>query len=111
VRPRLKVWLESEDGRVTLSEWRVGLLAAVARHGSLVAAARDLGVPHRTAWQRVHEMEERLGVKLVQASSGGTAGGASHLTPEAEDLVRRYQQLRDGLDDLVVDRYRSAFEA
>ena len=111
MRPRLKVWLESEDGRVTLSEWRVGLLAAVARHGSLVAAARELGVPHRTAWQRVHEMEERLGVKLVQASSGGTAGGESHLTPEAEDLVRRYQQLRDGLDDLVVDRYRSAFEA
>ena len=111
MRPRLKVWLESEDGRVTLSEWRVGLLAAVARHGSLVAAARELGVPHRTAWQRVHEMEERLGAKLVQASSGGTAGGESHLTPEAEDLVRRYQQLRDGLDDLVVDRYRSAFEA
>jgi molybdate transport system regulatory protein len=111
VRPRLKVWLEGDDGRVTLSEWRVGLLAAVGRHGSLVAAARELGVPHRTAWQRLREMEERLGIKLVQASSGGAAGGASHLTPEAEELVRRYQQLRDGLDDLLAERYRSAFDS
>lgn len=110
MRPRLKVWLEGDDGRVTLSEWRVGLLAAVARHGSLVAAARELGVPHRTAWQRVREMEERLGVKLVEASSGGAAGGASRLTPAAEELVGRYQRLREGLDDLVAERYRLAFD-
>ena len=77
---------------------------------ALVAAARELGVPHRTAWQRVREMEARLGVKLVEASSGGAAGGASHLTPEAEDLVRRYAQLRDGLDELVAQRYRAAFD-
>jgi tungstate transport system substrate-binding protein len=39
MRRRLKVWIESEDGRVALSEWRVALLLAVAKHGSLVAAA------------------------------------------------------------------------
>ena len=111
MRARLKVWLEGEDGRVTLSEWRVGLLAAVGRHQSLVKAARELGVPHRTAWQRLREMEDRLGVKLVHASSGGAAGGVSHLTPAAEDLVRRYQQLRTGLDEEVDGRFRRAFDA
>jgi molybdate transport system regulatory protein len=106
---RLKVWLEGDDGLVTLSDWRVSLLEAVARHGSLVAAARELKVPHRTAWQRLHEMEERLGTRLVDASSGGAAGGASHLTPAAEDLVRRFSALRAGLDAQMTERFRAQF--
>jgi molybdate transport system regulatory protein len=110
MQPRLKVWLEGDDGRVTLSEWRVGLLEAVGRHQSLVRAARELGVPHRTAWQRLREMEDRLGVKLVEASSGGASGGTSHLTPAAEDLVRRYEQLRAGLDEEVAERFRRVFD-
>jgi molybdate transport system regulatory protein len=69
VHPRLKIWVEGDDGRVALSDWRVSLLEAVGRHGSLVAAARELRVPYRTAWQRLHEMEERLGTRLVEASS------------------------------------------
>jgi molybdate transport system regulatory protein len=109
VQLRLKVWLEGEDGRVTLSDWRVSLLEAVGRHGSLVAAARELRVPHRTAWQRLHEMEERLGTRLVEASSGGATGGASHLTPAAEDLVRRFGALRAGLDEQVAERFRAQF--
>jgi len=105
----VKIWLEGQDGLVALSEWRVGLLDAIARHGSLVGAARELGVPHRTAWQRLREMEERLGTQLVEASSGGAAGGASHLTPAAHDLVRRFEALRAGLDEQVAARFHVHF--
>jgi molybdate transport system regulatory protein len=109
MRPRLKVWIETDDGRVALSEWRVVLLQAVAEHGSLVAAARALGVPHRTAWQRVREMETVLGVRLVETTSGGSGGGRSRLSPAAEDFVRRYEALRAGLDDLVGERFQNSF--
>jgi molybdate transport repressor ModE-like protein len=109
MRPRLKVWIESEDGRVALSEWRVSLLLAVAKHGSLVAAARAMGVPHRTAWQRIQEMELSLGVRLLETVSGGARGGGSRLSPAAEDFVKRYEALRAGLDDLVGDRFRDGF--
>ena len=109
VQPRLKIWLEGQDGLVALSDWRVGLLDAIARHGSLVGAARELGVPHRTAWQRLREMEERLGTRLVEASSGGAAGGESHLTPAAHDLMRRFEALRAGLDEQVAERFRLHF--
>jgi molybdate transport repressor ModE-like protein len=109
VRPRLKVWIETEDGRVALSEWRVSLLQAVAEHGSLVAAARALGIPHRTAWQRVQEMEVSLGVRLLDTTSGGVGGGRSRLSPAAQDFVRRYAELRAGLDDLVGERFRAGF--
>jgi molybdate transport system regulatory protein len=109
MRPRLKLWIETEDGRVALSEWRVALLEAVAEHGSLVAAAKALGVPHRTAWQRVQEMETRLGVRLLETASGGLGGGRSQLSPAALDLVNRYQSLRSGLDELVLDRFGRNF--
>ncbi len=109
MRPRLKVWIETEDGRVALSEWRVMLLQAVAEHGSLVAAARSLGVPHRTAWQRIQEMESSLGVQLLETISGGVGGGRSSLSPAAQDFVRRYEDLRAGLDDLVGERFLNGF--
>ena len=109
MRPRLKVWIETEDGRVALSEWRVMLLQAVAEHGSLVAAARSLGVPHRTAWQRIQEMESSLGVQLLETTSGGVGGGRSSLSPAAQDLVQRYEDLRAGLDDLVGQRFQKGF--
>ena len=109
MRPRLKLWLEDDEGRVALSEWRVGLLEAIREHGSLSSAARALGVPHRTAWERIREMEARLGTQLVEAESGGSAGGHSRLTPAAEDLVRRYTAVRSGLDDLVASRFAEQF--
>ncbi len=111
MRARLKVWLESDDGRVALSDWRVALLEAVDLHGSLVAAAREMGVPHRTAWQKVHDVEERLGVKLLHTTSGGATGGSSELTEEARELIRRYRALQAGLDDLVERRFRDRFDA
>jgi len=110
MRPRLKVWIETEDGRVALSEWRVALLQAVAEHGSLVAAARSLGVPHRTAWQRIQEMETSLGVRLLETVSGGVGGGRSTLSPAAQEFIRKYQGLRAGLDELVCERFDAGFD-
>jgi molybdate transport system regulatory protein len=109
IHPRLKVWIETEDGHVALSEWRVTLLQAVAEHGSLVAAARALGVPHRTAWQRIQEMEAALGVRLVEAVSGGVGGGRSRLSPAGHDFIRKYESLRAGLDNLVDERFAQGF--
>lgn len=109
MRARLKVWIESDDGRVALSEWRVRLLEGVAEHGSLVAAARALGIPHRTAWQRIREMEGCLGVRLLETTSGGQSGGTSRLSQAALDLVERYHTLHAGLDELVLERFAGGF--
>ena len=109
MRPRLKVWIETEDGRVALSEWRVGLLRAVDEHGSLVAAAKALGIPHRTAWQRIRQMESTLGVRLLDTTSGGVGGGRSTLSPAAQEFIRKYDEVRADLDDLIAERFLRAF--
>jgi len=108
-RLRSKVWIERGD-EVLLSEWRVELLAAVAETGSLAAAAARLGVPYRTAWQRVKEMETRLGRPLLATESGGAEGGGSRLTPAAADLLARFRRLTDGVSDLLAERFRREFD-
>ena len=104
-RVRSKIWVERGD-HVLLSEWRVELLEAVEETGSLAAAAATLGVPYRTAWDRIKEAEERLGVRLLRTESGGAEGGGSRLTAEAQDLVARFRRVTAGVAELVERRFR-----
>lgn len=58
------------------------LLDAVARSGSLSAAARELGVSQQAVSSRLRGMERRLGLPLMTRSPGGAAP-----TPEGETLL------------------------
>lgn len=103
-RVRIKIWVEDDAG-VLLSEWRADLLEAVDSTGSIARAAEQLGVPYRTAWQRIHEIEEALGFPLLQSESGGREGGGSHLTPRGRSLVTRFRAITDGLEQVVEQRF------
>jgi molybdate transport system regulatory protein len=102
-------WIE-KDGQVVLSRWRVALLQAIDQAGSISAAAERLGIPYRRAWDKVHECEERLGVKLIDTQTGGTGGGGARLTPEGAEYVKRFQQFSKGLDEVIKNRFHEAFE-
>jgi len=58
-------------------------LLAVARHGSLSAAARALGVNHTTVLRRVSTLEEAMGVRLFDKLPGGYA-----LTAAGDEMHR-----------------------
>src|SRR5262247_3869113 len=108
MQPRSNFWLE-KDGKVVLSEWRVALLEAVERTGSINAAAVEQGVHFRVAWRKLKEMEEGLGVKLTQRSVGGKHGGGTCLTPEGKKYVRHFRKFTDGLKEVVDKRFNKAF--
>jgi molybdate transport system regulatory protein len=108
MEPRVKLWLEI-DGQVALSDWRVSLLQTIDRTGSLTRAAEAMDVPYRTAWHKLKQMEQRLGVQLVASSSGGAEGGSTRLTPEAHRLIERYERFAGGLRQEVEHRYTDAF--
>src|SRR4030067_2002507 len=77
--PRYNLWLE-QDGKVVLSGWRVRPLQAVASTGSITAAAEAVDVPYRRAWEKLKEMEKRLGLSLLETEVGGAGGGGARLT-------------------------------
>ena len=107
---RAKVWIEAA-GQVVLSSWRVELLEAIARTGSLAEAAQELRVPYRTAWYKLRDAETALGIQLVVGQSGGRQGGGSRLTAEAEDLIRRFRSITADVEGTVDRRFQEAFPA
>jgi molybdate transport system regulatory protein len=105
---RSKVWLEC-DGQLALSEWRIRLLEKTAETGSLARAAEAIGVPYRTAWAKLKDIESSLGVRLLATQSGGADGGGSELTPEAVELIARFRRVTAGLSALVAERFAAEF--
>lgn len=103
-----KVWLE-RGGGVAVSTWRIGLLEEIQATGSLAAACERMNVPYRTAWYKLKEMEKQLAVKLLDTKSGGSAGGGSRLTRQAEDLVGRFRRAYEGVEALVAERFTAEF--
>lgn len=106
--PRTNIWLET-DGEVALSRWRVELLQAIDRAGSISAAAEIMNIQYRLAWQRVHDMEERLGVALVHTTTGGAGGGGAVLTPIAHELIARFLLLADAVDVMTAEQVQRYF--
>lgn len=109
MRPKFNLWLEME-GEVVLSKWRVRLLEAVADTGSITSAAAVMGVPYRRAWERINEMEARIGEALVETEVGGVGGGGAQLTPRARDLISRFHRFAEGLDEEIEGRFQEAYE-
>jgi molybdate transport system regulatory protein len=108
MQPHYNLWLEV-DGEVVLSLWRAELLRAVAATGSISAPAEQLHIPYRTAWQKIHEMETRLGEKLIDTQTGGHHGGGARLTPAAELFLARFERFAHDMERFVVDAFAANF--
>lgn len=108
MEPKFNLWIE-HNGVVVLSEWRVKLLEAIDQTGSISRAAERMKVTYHRAWEKLHEMEEGLGYKLINAQVGGAGGGGAELTDRGRDLVKRFRTFEQGLHDEIDERFESAF--
>ncbi len=108
MQARANFWIEKNE-KVVLSSWRISLLEAVEETGSISAAASKMGISYRRAWEKIHESEQRLGIKLVETQTGGEGGGGSYLTPIAMDYIQRFHNFTSGLNRLVAQRFRENF--
>lgn len=90
-----KIWIEDENGDVIFGAGRLRILSAVEERGSILAAAKALGMSYRAVWGKLKATEERLGQPLLRKRTGGSHGGGSELTPFAKTLVDRFQELEN----------------
>ena len=82
----------------TTGAWQwddVRFFLAVARTGSLSAAARALGVGHVTVGRRITALEKRLGVTLLARTPDGFA-----TTPAGETVLRQCMAMENAALDL-----------
>jgi molybdate transport system regulatory protein len=108
MQPRANLWIE-QDGEVVLSRWRVNLLRAIDETGSISAAAEKMQVSYHRAWEKLYEMQTRLGAALVETQTGGQHGGGARLTPLARDYITRFERFSSGIDDFVSRHFAESF--
>jgi molybdate transport system regulatory protein len=108
MEPKFNLWIE-QDGQVVLSAWRVKLLEAIDTAGSISAAAEQLNVPYRRAWEKIQEIELGLGLKVVDTAVGGQGGGGARLTIAGRQAVAQFHAFAEGFDDEITARYSAAF--
>jgi len=109
LEPRIKLWVE-KDGHLVLSDYRVRILELVRETGSLAQAAERLGLSYRRAWGKVREIEQNLGLSLVESEVGGAGGGGSSLTDDGERLVALYERFRRRMEGELGKEFRQLFK-
>lgn len=93
--PRLRIKL---GGVRLLGPGKADLLDAIARLGSISAAARELRMSYKRAWMLVDEMNRHFREPIVAASFGGAGGGGAHLTPLGREALDRYRHMVAALE-------------
>lgn len=85
VSARYRVCLVGLKG--VLDYGKLDFMKAIETAGTLLAAARDLGITYRTAWMWAREINRIWGAPLVARTHGGRGGGGSQLTPEGHSAL------------------------
>jgi molybdate transport system regulatory protein len=72
---------------------RVRLLQKVAELGSITAAAKEVGISYKGAWEAIEALNNVSDAPLVERSVGGSGGGGTRLTAHGEKVLALLRDL------------------
>ncbi len=97
---RIRCWIDI-DGVRFFGPGRAELLSHIDESGSIVKAAKSMGMSYKKAWDMVDDMNTRGKWPLVVARKGGEKGGGTELTKTGRKLIARYERLIAKVNRLV----------
>ncbi len=106
---KFSVYFCSDEGERFFGAGPCELLLEVERLGSLRAAAQHLGMAYTKAFSMVKRAEKEFGFAMTQRTIGGKGGGGSTITPQAKELLMRYQAYRTACGQSAQDLYNTYF--
>jgi molybdate transport system regulatory protein len=93
LRPRIRI--VDDDGTIVLGPGKADLLDAIARTGSIRAAAGELGMSYMRAWTLVRTMNEAFRAPLVEKVRGGSEQGGAQLTESGRKVLSLYRKMEE----------------
>jgi molybdate transport system regulatory protein len=102
-----KIWLEN-NGKA-FGEGPFQLLGMVVKKGSLLQAAKSLGMSYQKAWVIIRMCEERLGFALLERRIGGIAGGGSQVTEAGQEFLENYGRFRQEAEKTLNATFQKYF--
>jgi len=82
------LWLN--DSQSAFATDQVNLLRAIGETGSISAAAKEVGISYKTAWDRVDAINNMTAEPVVVRAAGGVQGGGTSLTEYGKEIVRGF---------------------
>ena len=86
--PRIRIFF----GRA-MGPGKADLLEAIARHGSISAAAREMRMSYRRAWMLVDALNHSFAQPLIETATGGAGGGGASITDAGQKVLTRYRAM------------------
>jgi molybdate transport system regulatory protein len=104
-----RFWL-TKDGESFLGSGRIELLKRIETTGSMNAAAKEMKMSYKAAWERVNSMNDLADKPLIEKKTGGKGGGGTKLTPYAYEMIETYEKL-DALHRQFIERFSEASDS
>src|SRR4249919_3051768 len=83
------------DGAPAMGPGKAELIERIARSGSISAAARDMRMSYRRAWQLVEALNAAYREPVVLTAVGGQRGGGATVTAFGRRLAAQFRAMED----------------
>jgi molybdate transport system regulatory protein len=101
-----RFWL-TKEGQSFLGSGRIELLKLIDLTGSINAAAKEMKMSYKAAWERINGMNSLADQPLIERQTGGKGGGGTTLTPYARELIATFHRFNE-LHRQFIDRFSEA---
>lgn len=88
----LRVLAESDPA---MGPGKARLVALIEATGSISAAAREMGMSYRRAWQLVEALNKSFTRPVIVTAVGGKRGGGATVTAFGRELVDAYRKMEE----------------
>jgi molybdate transport system regulatory protein len=105
---RTKVWFEA-GGEHVFGAGIAGLLESIDHLKTLTAAAKEVHMSYRYAWQLLRAAEAHFGRAFVVRHVGGRRGGGTSLTDEGRHALAVFRRLNKDVADFADQRFRDLY--
>ncbi len=85
---------------------KIALLELIEEKGSLVKAAKEMGMSYRRAWLLVQDLNACFEVPCVASQTGGVQGGGAVLTAFGKNLVKDYRALEKDAEKIAARKFK-----
>lgn len=83
------------SGNPAMGPGKAQLIAYIEATGSISAAAREMGMSYRRAWQLVEAINHSFSEPVIVTATGGKRGGGASVTEFGRGLVAQFHAMED----------------
>ena len=92
VGDRLSIRVDLASG-ARMGPGKIAVLEQIALAGSISGAGRALKISYRRIWDLVDDLNQSLGIAVVETAAGGSGGGGAVLTKAGKAVVTTYRAI------------------